>query len=187
MPQVELHRGSSIGSSTNTVYLRGLLPAVLRVDVHDGALARISRGRMEQRMKLVGSLADREPYPFPDIWDPLARVFDAWGFERCLWGTDWIRAFAVVNYEQAVEPFRPGRRPRRFALARGDVRCGGSPTSEHRRGQTTDASSARPSSRRQSRGSFGARRFSSSPESRESRASSPGHGVGQPAASARRP
>jgi predicted TIM-barrel fold metal-dependent hydrolase len=47
----------------------------------------------------------REPYPFPDIWDPLARVFDAWGFERCLWGTDWTRAYAVVNYEQAVEPF----------------------------------------------------------------------------------
>ena len=39
----------------------------------------------------------REPYPFPDVWDPLARVFDAWGFERCLWGTDWTRAFAVVN------------------------------------------------------------------------------------------
>jgi len=48
----------------------------------------------------------KEPYPFPDIWDPLCRVFDAWGFERCLWGTDWTRAFAVVNYEQAVEPFR---------------------------------------------------------------------------------
>src|SRR5439155_6043492 len=47
----------------------------------------------------------REPYPFPDLWDPLARVFDAWGFDRCLWGTDWTRAFAVVNYEQAVEPF----------------------------------------------------------------------------------
>ena len=47
-----------------------------------------------------------QPYPFPDIWNPLARVFDAWGFERCLWGTDWTRAFAVVNYEQAVEPFR---------------------------------------------------------------------------------
>jgi len=45
-------------------------------------------------------------YPFPDIWDPLARVFDAWGIDRCLWGTDWTRAFAVVNYEQAVEPFR---------------------------------------------------------------------------------
>ena len=47
----------------------------------------------------------REPYPYPDIWDPLARVFDAWGFDRCLWGTDWTRAFAVVNYKQAVEPF----------------------------------------------------------------------------------
>jgi predicted TIM-barrel fold metal-dependent hydrolase len=48
----------------------------------------------------------RKPYPFPDIWDPLSRLFDAWGFERCLWGTDWTRAFAVVNYEQAVEPFK---------------------------------------------------------------------------------
>jgi predicted TIM-barrel fold metal-dependent hydrolase len=47
-----------------------------------------------------------KPYPFPDIWDPLARVFDAWGFDRCLWGTDWTRAYAVVNFEQAVEPFR---------------------------------------------------------------------------------
>ena len=27
------------------------------------------------------------------------------GFERCLRGTDWTRVFAVVNYEQAVEPF----------------------------------------------------------------------------------
>ena len=47
----------------------------------------------------------KKPYPYPDIWDPLARVFDAWGFERCLWGTDWTRAFAVVNYEQGVKPF----------------------------------------------------------------------------------
>ncbi len=47
----------------------------------------------------------KQPYPFPDIWDPLKRVFDAWGFERCLWGTDWPRAFAVVNYENAVKPF----------------------------------------------------------------------------------
>jgi predicted TIM-barrel fold metal-dependent hydrolase len=47
----------------------------------------------------------KQPYPFDDIWEPLARVFDAWGFERCLWGTDWTRAFAVVNYENAVKPF----------------------------------------------------------------------------------
>ena len=52
----------------------------------------------------------KQPYPFPDIWDPLARIFDAWGFERCLWGTDWTRAFAVVNYEQAVKPFLETKR-----------------------------------------------------------------------------
>ena len=52
----------------------------------------------------------KEPYPFPDIWDPRARVFDAWGIDRCLWGTDWTRAAAVVNYEQGVEPFRAASR-----------------------------------------------------------------------------
>ncbi len=57
-------------------------------------------------IKITGACTlSKEPYPFPDIWDPLARIFDAWAFDRCLWGTDWTRAFAVVNYEQAVEPF----------------------------------------------------------------------------------
>lgn len=48
----------------------------------------------------------REPYPYPDLWDPLARLFDAWGFERCLWGSDWTRTQGFVSYEQAIEPFR---------------------------------------------------------------------------------
>lgn len=57
-------------------------------------------------IKISGACTlSKQPYPFPDIWDPLKRVFDAWGFERCLWGTDWTRAFAVVNYENAVKPF----------------------------------------------------------------------------------
>ena len=37
-------------------------------------------------------------------WDPWPAC-SGLGFRRCLWGTDWTRAFAVVNYEQAVEPF----------------------------------------------------------------------------------
>ena len=57
-------------------------------------------------LKVSGACTlSRERYPFSDIWEPLARIFGAWGFERCLWGTDWTRAFAVVNYEQAVRPF----------------------------------------------------------------------------------
>lgn len=35
-----------------------------------------------------------------------ADIFDAWGFERCRWGTDRTRTYAVVNYDQAVERFR---------------------------------------------------------------------------------
>jgi L-fuconolactonase len=58
-------------------------------------------------IKISGACTlSQKPYPFPDIWDPLARIFDAWGLDRCLWGTDWTRAFAVVNYEQGVAPFR---------------------------------------------------------------------------------
>jgi L-fuconolactonase len=46
------------------------------------------------------------PFPFPDIWDPLARIFDAFGLQRCLWGTDWTRAVKVVSYWDGVEAFR---------------------------------------------------------------------------------
>jgi predicted TIM-barrel fold metal-dependent hydrolase len=46
------------------------------------------------------------PFPFPDLWDPLARVFDAFGLQRCLWGTDWTRAVKVVSYRDGVEAFR---------------------------------------------------------------------------------
>ncbi len=58
-------------------------------------------------LKVSGACTlSHEAYPYPDIWDPLARIFDAWGLERCLWGTDWTRAYAVIDYRQAVEPFR---------------------------------------------------------------------------------
>ncbi len=58
-------------------------------------------------IKITGACTlSLKPYPFPDIWDPLERVFDAWGIERCLWGTDWTRAHALVSYDDAVECFR---------------------------------------------------------------------------------
>jgi predicted TIM-barrel fold metal-dependent hydrolase len=73
----------------------------------------------------LGILQPRTPPAPPQPWADLPKVLelakrpnavikvsgactlsrDAWGFERCLWGTDWTRAFAVVNYEQAVRPF----------------------------------------------------------------------------------
>ena len=47
-----------------------------------------------------------QPFPYKDIWDPLCRVFDAFGFGRCMWGTDWTRAVALLTYKQGVEAFR---------------------------------------------------------------------------------
>jgi len=46
------------------------------------------------------------PFPYEDIWDPLARIFDAFGLDRCLWGTDWTRAIKVLTYQEGVEAFR---------------------------------------------------------------------------------
>ena len=48
----------------------------------------------------------QQPFPYPDIWEPLAKVFDAFGFDRCMWGTDWTRALNILTYEQGVESFR---------------------------------------------------------------------------------
>jgi L-fuconolactonase len=48
----------------------------------------------------------REPFPYNDIWDPLARIFDAFGFDRCMWGTDWTRAVGMLTYQQGAEAFR---------------------------------------------------------------------------------
>src|SRR5262245_38814311 len=47
-----------------------------------------------------------QPFPYKDIWDPLARVFDAFGFDRCMWGTDWTRAVGMLTYQQGVDAFR---------------------------------------------------------------------------------
>lgn len=58
-------------------------------------------------IKITGACTlSREAYPYKDIWDPLARIFDAFGIDRCLWGTDWTRAVGLLTYQQGVEAFR---------------------------------------------------------------------------------
>ncbi len=72
------------------------LPAVL-------ALA----ARANVAIKISGACTlSHQPFPYNDIWEPLARIFDAFGLHRCLWGTDWTRAVAVLTYAQGVEAFR---------------------------------------------------------------------------------
>lgn len=53
----------------------------------------------------AGTMSSR-PFPFEDLWDRLLRIIDAYGTERCMWGSDWTRALKYLNYEQAVQYFR---------------------------------------------------------------------------------
>jgi L-fuconolactonase len=72
------------------------LPALLALAAHDNVV-----------VKMTGACTlSREAFPYSDIWDPLARIFDAFGFDRCLWGTDWTRAVGLLTYNQAVDAFR---------------------------------------------------------------------------------
>jgi L-fuconolactonase len=72
------------------------LPKLLKLAVNDNVVVKISG---------ACTLA-HEPYPYNDIWAPLGKIFDAFGFDRCLWGTDWTRAVALLTYQQGVDAFR---------------------------------------------------------------------------------
>jgi L-fuconolactonase len=72
------------------------LPKVLALAAHDNIAIKISGA----------CTLSHEPFPYKDIWDPLGRIFDAFGFDRCMWGTDWTRAVALLTYKQGVEAFR---------------------------------------------------------------------------------
>ncbi len=63
------------------------------------------------RVKISGACTlSREPYPYNDIWDPVLRIIDAFGIDRCMWGTDWTRTSGMLTYEQGVAPFRTTNR-----------------------------------------------------------------------------
>ena len=72
------------------------LPKVLGLAAHPNIAIKISG---------AGTLS-HQPFPYKDLWDPLGRIFDAFGLGRCLWGTDWTRATALLTFEQGVEAFR---------------------------------------------------------------------------------
>ena len=72
------------------------LPKLLALASHDNIMVKISGA----------CTLSHEAFPYKDIWDPLGRIFDAFGFGRCMWGTDWTRAVALLTYAQGVEAFR---------------------------------------------------------------------------------
>jgi L-fuconolactonase len=58
-------------------------------------------------VKISGACTlSHQPFPYNDIWDPVCRIIDAFGIDRCMWGTDWTRAVALLTYKQGVDAFR---------------------------------------------------------------------------------
>jgi len=75
-----------------------------------GQLVELAR-RPNVVLKLTGVCTlSHEPFPYPDLWAPLERLFETWGVERCLWGSDWTRTVGTVSYREAIEPFRSAQR-----------------------------------------------------------------------------
>ena len=72
------------------------LPKLLALAAHDNIVVKISGA----------CTLSHQPFPYKDIWDPLGRIFDAFGFDRCMWGTDWTRAVGLLTYKAGVEAFR---------------------------------------------------------------------------------
>ena len=57
-------------------------------------------------VKLSASPAvSTEPYPFRDVTMHLKRTFEAYGPQRCYWGTDITNSFAKASYRQRVTHF----------------------------------------------------------------------------------
>lgn len=50
------------------------------------------------------------PFPYDDIREPVLRIIDTFGLDRCMWATDWIRAIGMPTDAQGVAPFRETRR-----------------------------------------------------------------------------
>jgi predicted TIM-barrel fold metal-dependent hydrolase len=72
------------------------LPKLLALAAHDNVAVKISGA----------CTLSHEAFPYNDLWDPLGRIFDAFGLTRCMWGTDWTRAVKLLTYQQGVEAFR---------------------------------------------------------------------------------
>lgn len=50
-------------------------------------------------------LFSKEPYPFRDVTDHIRRLYDAFGPQRCHWGTDVTNSLAKATYRQRVTHF----------------------------------------------------------------------------------
>lgn len=87
-----------MGVSSETVSKK-MIPAAIDQSVGLAKYPNVS-------VKLLSSpLFSTEPYPFRDVTPHIRRLFDAYGPQRCYWGTDITNSFAKATYRQRVTHF----------------------------------------------------------------------------------
>src|SRR5262249_6992418 len=98
-PQLALiidHMGLNSSSRTNRI---SDIPAAIDQAITLARYPNVS-------VKLSGAVGNSlEPYPFRDMAPYLQRVFDAYGPQRCHWGTDITNSLANASYRQRVTHF----------------------------------------------------------------------------------
>ena len=70
-----------------------------------GQVERLARHpNVSVKLSAVPNLSS-QPYPFADFNDHIRRLFNAYGPQRCYWGTDITNGFAKATYRQRVTHF----------------------------------------------------------------------------------
>ena len=72
------------------------LPKLLALSTHKNIVVKISGA----------CTLSHEPFPYKDIRQPVGRILDTFGLDRCMWGTDWTRAVNLLTFKQGVDAFR---------------------------------------------------------------------------------
>lgn len=76
-----------------------------RVSEVIGQVERLARyANVSVKLSAVPNLS-AQPYPFADFHDHIHRLFNAYGPQRCYWGTDITNGFAKATYRQRVTHF----------------------------------------------------------------------------------
>jgi predicted TIM-barrel fold metal-dependent hydrolase len=96
-PQLQLiidHMGITVAAMR-----AGRVPEII------GEVERLARyANVSVKLSAVPNLS-AQPYPFADFHDHIRRLFDAYGPQRCHWGTDLTNGFARATYRQRVTHF----------------------------------------------------------------------------------
>ena len=97
-PQLRLiisHMGVSFEAVRNKIPLSDLIAQAAALAKYPNVSVKLSSA----------PLFSSEPYPFRDVTPYIRRLFDAYGPQRCHWGTDITNSFAKATYRQRITQF----------------------------------------------------------------------------------